>query len=30
MSRECFLKMGTGFFSEEIIQEPEVCEDQLK
>ena len=31
MSRECvFENMGTKFFSLEILQEPEVREDQLK
>ena len=31
MSRECFFeKMGTGFSSLEILQEPEVRKDQLK
>ena len=31
MSRECvFDNMGTDFSSLEILQEPEVCEDQLK
>ena len=31
MSRECFFeKMGTGFSSLEILQEPDVRKDQLK